>query len=101
MAEVAQLEDLPDPTGRSVLLRADVHVPLPPEGEVADALRTRAAMPTINWLRERGARGTACSRHGRPEGAPDPRYSPDPVRARLKELAPEVELLENLRFDAG
>ena len=38
---------------------------------------------------------------GRPKGAPDPKYSMDPVRARLAELAPGVELLENLRFDPG
>ena len=44
---------------------------------------------------------TACTHLGRPKGAPDPRYSVEPVRARLAELAPGVELLENLRFDPG
>jgi len=44
---------------------------------------------------------TACSHLGRPKGKPDPKYSMDPVRQRLQELAPGVELLENLRFDPG
>jgi phosphoglycerate kinase len=94
------LEDLPDPAGRRVLLRADFNVPIT-DGRIDDDLRIRAALPTIQWLLGRGARVTACSHLGRPKGAPDPRYSMDPVRARLAELAPGVELLENLRFDAG
>jgi 3-phosphoglycerate kinase len=48
------------------------------------------------------APNVVCASHlGRPKGAPDPKYSMDPVRARLAELAPGVELLENLRFDPG
>jgi phosphoglycerate kinase len=43
----------------------------------------------------------ACTHLGRPKGQPDPRYSVEPVRRRLGELAPGVELLENLRFDQG
>jgi phosphoglycerate kinase len=69
------------------------------EGKIDDDLRIRAAIPTIAWLQARGARVTACSHLGRPKGRPDPRYSMDPVRRRLAELAPGVELLENLRFD--
>jgi phosphoglycerate kinase len=95
------LEDLPDPTGRSVLLRADFNVPLGDDGEIADDLRIRAALPTIRWLLDHGARVTACSHLGRPRGRPDPRYAMAPVRRRLAELAPDVELLENLRFDPG
>ncbi len=94
------LEDLPDPSGKRVLLRADFNVPIS-DGKIDDDLRITAAMPTIEWLQERGASVTACSHLGRPKGKPDAQYSMDPVRARLKELAPEVELLENLRFDAG
>jgi len=97
---VPQLEDLGDLEGRSVLLRADFNVPLR-DGEITDDLRIRAALPTITWLLDRGARVTACSHLGRPKGAPDPKYSMDPVRARLAELVPGVELLENLRFDPG
>ena len=97
---VPQLEDLGDLGGRRVLLRADFNVPL--EGdEITDDLRIRAALPTIEWLQARGAVVTACTHLGRPKGAPDPRYSVAPVRARLAELAPGVELLENLRFDPG
>jgi phosphoglycerate kinase len=97
---VPSLEDLPDPAGKRVLLRADFNVPIS-NGAIDDDLRIRAALPTIEWLTSRGATVTACTHRGRPKGAPDPRYSLDPVRARLAELAPGVELLENLRFDAG
>jgi len=95
------LEDLPEPSGRRVLLRADFNVPLSDAGEIEDDLRIRAALPTIQWLVGRGAHVTACSHLGRPQGKPDPRFSMEPVRARLGELAPGVELLENLRFDPG
>jgi len=97
---VPQLEDLGELDGRRVLLRADFNVPIA-DGEITDDLRIRAALPTIAWLQERGAQITACTHLGRPKGAPDPKYSVEPVRARLAELAPGIELLENLRFDAG
>jgi len=95
------LEDLPDASGKRVLVRADFNVPLNDDGTIADDLRIRAALPTLNWLTERGAHVTACTHLGRPKGQPDPRYRVEPVRARLNELAPGVELLENLRFDPG
>jgi phosphoglycerate kinase len=102
---VPQLEDLPPLQGKRVLLRADFNVPLreQPDGsrEIVDDLRIRAALPTIQWLQQQGATVTACSHLGRPKGAPDPKYSMEPVRHRLAELAPGVELLENLRFDPG
>jgi phosphoglycerate kinase len=97
---VPQLEDLGDLDGRRVLLRADFNVPID-GGEITDDLRIRAALPTIDWLLERGAKVTACTHLGRPKGVPDPKYSVEPVRARLAELAPGVELLDNLRFDPG
>ena len=97
---VPELEDLGDVDGKSVLVRADFNVPLR-DGRITDDLRIRAALPTLQWLLERGARVTACTHLGRPKGAPDPAYSVEPVRARLAELAPGVELLENLRFDPG
>jgi phosphoglycerate kinase len=97
---VPQLEDLGDVSGRRVLLRADFNVPIS-DGVITDDLRIRAALPTIEWLQAQGAHVTACSHLGRPKGAPDPRYAMDPVRVRLAELAPGVDLLENLRFDAG
>lgn len=98
--DLPQLEDLPDPSGKRVLLRADFNVPVT-DGHIDDDLRIRAALPTIRWLTERGATVTACTHFGRPKGKPDPSYSVGPIRARLAELAPGVELLENLRFDPG
>ena len=100
MTAVPTLEDLPPLAGKRVLMRADFNVPLR-DGEIADDLRIRAALPTIEWLLGQGAQVTACTHLGRPKGRPDPRYSVAPVRARLAELAPGVELLENLRFDPG
>ena len=97
---VPQLEDLGDLAGKRVLVRCDFNVPIQ-DGQIADDLRIRAALPTLKWLQEQGATVTACSHLGRPKGAPDPQYSMDPVRARLAELAPGVELLDNLRFDPG
>jgi phosphoglycerate kinase len=98
--KLPELEDLPPPDGKRVLLRVDFNVPMT-DGRIEDDLRIRAALPTIGWLVDRGARVTACSHLGRPKGHPDPRYSMAPVRARLAELAPGVELMENLRFDPG
>ena len=94
------LEDLGDVDGRNVLVRADLNVPLD-GARITDDLRIRAVLPTLRWLQERGANVTACSHLGRPGGKPDDRYSMEPVRRRLAELAPGVELLENLRFDPG
>ena len=100
MSSVPRLEDLGDLNGKSVLLRADFNVPIV-DGAITDDLRIRAALPTIRWLLEKGASVTACTHLGRPKGAPDPAFSVEPVRARLAELVPEVELLDNLRFDPG
>jgi phosphoglycerate kinase len=100
-----QLEDLPSPDGKRVLLRADFNVPITATSDggrqIDDDMRIRAALPTIEWLQSHGAHVTACSHLGRPKGKPDPRYEMAPVRARLAELAPGVDLLENLRFDPG
>lgn len=98
--KLPQLEDLLPLEGKRVLLRADFNVPLR-DGRITDDLRIRAAMPTISWLIDQGATVTACTHLGRPKGAPDLKYSLDPVRERLADLAPGVELLENLRFDPG
>lgn len=104
MSRIPVLEDLGDVAGKRVLVRTDFNVPM--EGpddarRITDDFRIRAALPTINWLTERGA-SVVCATHlGRPKGAPEQKYSLAPVRARLAELAPGVELLENLRFNAG
>jgi phosphoglycerate kinase len=86
--------------GRRILVRADFNVPMQ-GGQIVDDFRIRAALPTINWLTGRGAHVVCATHLGRPMGVPDSKYSLDAVRARLSELAPGVELLENLRFDPG
>ena len=101
MSDVPTLEDLPPLEDKRVLLRADFNVPLAENGTITDDLRIRAALPTIQWLQGQGAQVVACTHLGRPKGQPDPRYSVEPVRRRLAELAPGVELMENLRFDPG
>ena len=98
--DVPELEDLGDLNGRRVLVRCDFNVPLA-GGVITDDLRIRAAVPTLRFLVDAGAHVTACSHLGRPGGSLDAAYSMDPVRARLAELVPGVELLENLRFDPG
>lgn len=100
MSELPQLEDLGDVNGKRVLVRCDFNVPMS-DGRITDDLRIRAALPTITWLTDRGAHVTTCSHLGRPKGEANPNFSMDPVRARLGELAPGVEVLENLRFDPG
>ena len=115
--------------GRRVLVRVDFNVPLEVgdggERVVADDMRIRAALPTLELLRERGAALVLCSHLGRPKGGPDPALSMAPVAKRLEELlgagvrqAPQVVggdvdlqvgamgpgdviLLENTRFVAG
>jgi len=112
-----------DVEGRAVLLRADLNVPLD-DGRITDDARIRAALPTIELLRDRGARTIVVSHLGRPDGV-DPALSMAPVAARLGELldadvavasavvgedvasevaelgAGEVLMLENSRFEAG
>jgi phosphoglycerate kinase len=89
-----------DVDGKVVLVRSDLNVPL--DGErVADDTRIRASLPTLELLLERGAREVrVCSHLGRPKGD-DPKFSMEPVRARLRELLPDerVHVLENTRFD--
>lgn len=104
MARVPVLEDLGDVSGKRVLVRTDFNVPMHgPDNarEITDDFRIRAALPTIEWLTSRGAHVVCATHLGRPKGEPVAKYSIDPVRHRLSELAPDVELLENLRFNAG
>ena len=100
MTSVPTLEDLGDVAGKRVLVRTDFNVPME-NGKITDDFRIRAALATITYLTERGAHVVCASHLGRPKGQPNPKYSMDAVRARLAELAPGVDLLENLRFDAG
>jgi phosphoglycerate kinase len=110
---VRTLDDL-DVEGKRVFVRVDFNVPLA-DGRITDDARIRAALPTIEALRERGARLILASHLGRPKG-PDPELSMRPVAERLSELLGtdvqlaedlddvpdgEVVMLENLRFNPG
>ncbi|MFY9931271.1 MAG: phosphoglycerate kinase [Streptosporangiaceae bacterium] len=72
-------------TGRRVLVRADLNVPLD-EGRITDDGRIKATLPTLTALMDRGAEIVVCSHLGRPGGQPDLRYSLAPVAARLAYL---------------
>ncbi len=104
MSRVPSLEDLGDVSGKRVLVRTDFNVPMegPDDARtITDDFRIRAALPTIEYLTSRGAHVVCASHLGRPKGSANVKYSMAPVRARLAELAPGVELLENLRFNPG
>lgn len=101
---IAQLEDLGDLRGKTVLVRTDFNVPMSgPDDrrEIQDDFRIRSSVETLNWLTSRGAKVVCATHLGRPKGKPVAKYSLDPIRRRLNELAPGVSLLENLRFDSG
>jgi len=90
--------------GANVLVRVDFNTPLKEvngQWEVVDDFRIRAAVPLFQELIARGANVVACTHLGRPDGHVVEKYSVAPVRRRLEELCPGVELMENLRFEAG
>jgi phosphoglycerate kinase len=100
MRQVRSVRDA-EVAGKRVLVRADLNVPLE-DGRVADDTRIRAALPTLELLRERGAgHVTVCSHLGRPKGE-DPAFAMAPVEARLREFYDgPLTVLENTRFDPG
>ncbi len=88
------VEDL-DVKGKKVLVRCDFNVPLK-DGKITNDKRIVAALPTIKYLVENGARVILCSHLGRPKGEYKPEFSLAPVAARLSEyLDKEVKLAED------
>lgn len=87
--------------GKHVLMRADFNVPLDENGVITDDTRITATLPTIKYILERGGRLILCSHLGRPKGAPDPKFSLEPVAKRLSELlGQEVRMLPDCVGDA-
>ena len=118
------IDDLGELRGKRVLVRSDLNVPL--DGtRITDDGRIRASVPTIQRLRDAGARVIVTAHLGRPKGKPDPAYSLAPVADRLGELLSadvafasdtvgpsaqetvaglsdgQVALLQNVRFNPG
>ncbi|MFM6963467.1 MAG: phosphoglycerate kinase [Micrococcales bacterium] len=118
------LADLPNLDGKRVVIRCDFNVPL--DGDrITDDGRIVASVPTIKYLVDQGAKVVVISHLGRPEGAPEPKYSLAPAAKRLGELLHQevffatdtvgseatgavkamargaVVVLENLRFNPG
>lgn len=121
---LSTIDSLGSLSGRRVLVRCDLNVPLD-EGVISDDGRIRASLITLNELIHAGARVIVISHLGRPAGVPDAQYSLAPVAQRLCELLGkpvvfasdtvgaaaksavenlddgDIALLENLRFNAG
>lgn len=118
------LDSLGSLAGKRVIVRCDLNVPLK-DGVITDDGRVRASLPTLNALINQGARVVVCSHLGRPDGAPDAKYSLAPAAQRLSELLGkpvafardtvgesakdavaaledgDVAVIENLRFNPG
>lgn len=71
--------------GQRVVLRVDLNVPMT-DGRVSDDTRIRAALPTIQFLHDKGARVVLLSHLGRPKAGPDPKYSLNPLVRDLEQL---------------
>lgn len=87
--------------GQRVVVRVDLNVPLA-DGKVSDDTRIKASLPTIRYLREKGARVVLLSHLGRPKGGPDPKYSLKPVVRELeKQLGIPVTFLDDPTSDGA
>lgn len=118
------IADLPNLSGKRVIIRCDLNVPLD-GSRITDDGRIVASVPTIKYLVDQGARVVVISHLGRPDGEPNPKYSLEPAAVRLGELLGQpvlfaadtvgveakgavkaladggVVVLENLRFNAA
>ena len=118
------VQDLGDLSGKRVLIRCDFNVPLD-GGTITDDGRIKAALPTLTYLKDAGAKVIVLAHLGRPKGAPEAKYSVAPAAKRLGELIGaevklasdtagpgaqetvagladgEICLLENVRFEPG
>src|SRR3989339_414023 len=116
------VEDIKDLKGKRVLVRVDFNVPQDDKLNITDDTRIKAAIPTIKYLSDKGAKVILVSHLGRPKNGPEDKFRMGPVAKRLSELfgkqvqyvkdsiGPEVEksvsglkegdvlLLENVRF---
>jgi phosphoglycerate kinase len=112
---VRTLDDLGDVDGKRVFVRVDFNVPLDEAGTITDDTRIQAALPTLNALRERGARLVLAAHLGRPKDR-EPEFSLAPVAKLAGELLgveipladqldavpdADVVMLENVRFNPG
>ena len=85
---------------KRILVRSDLNVPIT-NGLIDDDLRIQGSLTTLEWLVERKASVVVCSHLGRPSDQKDDKYSIQPVKAKLLETLPNLEVLENLRFNPG
>ena len=114
------IKDLQDIKGKTALVRVDINVPLDADKNVTDDTRIRAILPTLNFLKEKGARIVLMAHLGRPKGEKNPEFTLAPVAKYMstvlgeevvfipsvEEAAPYVEklvdgqvaLLENIRY---
>ncbi|MCD7739981.1 MAG: phosphoglycerate kinase [Candidatus Gastranaerophilales bacterium] len=114
------IKDLGDIKGKKALVRVDINVPLDADKNVTDDTRIQAIMPTLNYLREKGAKIILMAHLGRPKGEKNPEYTLAPVAKYLSKIAgedvifiPDIEeaekmtanlkngqiaLLENIRY---
>jgi phosphoglycerate kinase len=97
------IKDLPADKlrGQRALVRVDFNVPLDEHGHVSDDTRIRAAIPTLEYLLDRGAKVVLLSHLGRPKAKVEPKYSLEPVSRRLAELLPtrKVTFVESTDSD--
>ena len=101
LAQTSVLDNRRALDGMRALVRVDFNCPIK-NGDVTDDTRIRAAMPTIRFLRDQGARVILMSHLGRPKGGPDPEFSLAPVVRRLERLlGSPVEFITDPLSDAA